>query len=292
MPVLQYGGRVTTMRRFAPDVIAQQLLGSEEPVTHLSMIPMMYAAIGAQPGMSDADLSHIRCAVVAGAIAPPDLLQAWHDRGAGMQPQYGGTEMGPCALALEVGDIEKAKRGSSGRPPLHTEIRLVDPQTGVEVEQGSSGEILLRGPSITRGYWGRPDGESRDAEGWFHTGDVAWQDEDGYFYYSGRSKEMYKSGGENVYPAEVEVVLGNSPDVEDIAVIGVADEKWGEVGLAVVVAAPGHVPTIEALREFGSQRLAKYKLPVELVVVDSLARNATGKVSREQLKTLYGRSPL
>ncbi len=290
MPVLHYGGRVTTMRRFRPDVIAQQLLASDEPVTHLSMIPMMYAAIGAQPGIADADLSHVRCAVVAGAIAPPELLQAWHDRGVGMQPQYGGTEMGPCALVLDLGNIEKAKLGSSGRPPLHTEIRLVDPGTGGPVPQGRPGEIQLRGPSITRGYWSQPPGASRDDEGWFHTGDVAWQDEDGYFYYAGRAKEMYKSGGESVYPAEVEVVLGASPDVEEIAIIAVADKTWGEVGLAVVVAVPGRTPTLEALRTFGAPRLAKYKLPAHLVVVEALARNVTGKVSREQLKERYGRS--
>jgi fatty-acyl-CoA synthase len=287
MPVLHYGGRVTIMRRFDPAAVFAKLLDPANPVTHLSQIPAMYAAIAAQPGFATADLSAMRCGVVAGAIAPPDLVQAWWDRGARLQPQYGGTEMGPCALVLDTDDLGHALRQSQGRPPLHTEVRLVDPATGSDAEVGHDGEIWVRGPSVSVGYWRREKSDYFAPGDWLRTGDVARRDEDGYHYFTGRVKEMYKSGGENVYPAEVELVLANSPEVGDIAVVGVDDAKWGEVGLAVIVAAPGTTPTLESVREFGAQRLARYKLPLHLVVVDELARNVTGKVSRAELRARY-----
>jgi fatty-acyl-CoA synthase len=225
---------------------------------------------------------------VAGAIAQPDLVQAWWDRGARLQPQYGGTEMGPCALVLDADDLDHARRGSQGRPPMHTEVRLVDPVTGLDVAVGADGEIWVRGPSVSVGYWRREKADYFAPGDWLRTGDVARLDADGYHYFTGRVKEMYKSGGENVYPAEVELVLANCPDVHDIAVVGVADAKWGEVGMAVVVPAPGCAPTLESLREFGAQRLARYKLPQQVVLVDDLGRNVTGKVSRVELRTRYG----
>lgn len=289
MPVLHYGGRVTTMRRFVPSAIAEFLRDSERPVTHLSMIPMMYAAIMAEPAFADVDATALRCGIIAGAIAPPDLLQAWAARGARLQPQYGGTEMGPCALALSLDRLDKGLLGSQGQPPMHTEIRLVDTVTGAPADPRKGGEIWLRGPSVTAGYWGKPSGYGFE-DGWFRTGDVAWRDEDGFYYYSGRSKEMYKSGGENVYPAEVELVLAEHPDISEIAVVGVPDDKWGEVGLAVVVAAEDRTPTLESVREFGQRRLAKYKLPASLVIVPELERNVTGKISRDDLKARYAGS--
>lgn len=287
MPLLHYGGRVTTMRRFEPAAMLAKITDGRAPATHLSQIPAMYVAIAAQPGFETADLSALRCGIIAGAIAQPDLVQAWWDRGARLQPQYGGTEMGPCALVLDTDDVEHARRASQGRPPMHSEVRLVYPETGADVPVGSDGEIWVRGPSVTVGYWRRDYADYFAPGGWLRTGDVARRDADGYHYFTGRSKEMYKSGGENVYPAEVELVLMNDPQVADLAIVGVPDARWGEVGLAVVVAAAGCSPTLESLREFGSARLARYKLPQHLVLVDELARNVTGKVSRQELRTRY-----
>jgi fatty-acyl-CoA synthase len=196
--------------------------------------------------------------------------------------------MGPCALVLDTDDLDHARRASQGRPPMHTEVRLVDPLTGTDVEVGRDGEIWVRGPSVSVGYWRRDKSDYFAPGDWLRTGDVARRDGDGYHYFTGRVKEMYKSGGENVYPAEVKLVLANSPDVQDVAVVGVSDPTWGEVGLAVVVATPGSSPTLESLRSFGERRLARYKLPHRLVVVDELARNVTGKVSREELRARYG----
>jgi fatty-acyl-CoA synthase len=288
MPLLHYGGHVTTMRRFEPAAMLSKITDARDPATHLSQIPAMYAAIAAQPGFETADLSALRCGIIAGAIAQPDLVQAWWDRGARLQPQYGGTEMGPCALVLATDDLSYARRASQGRPPMHSEVRLVDPETGIDVPVGSDGEIWVRGPSVTVGYWRRDYSDYFAPGGWLRTGDVARRDADGYHYFTGRSKEMYKSGGENVYPAEVELVMMNDPQVADLAIVGVPDARWGEVGMAVVVPAAGCSPTLESLREFGSVRLARYKLPQHLVVVDELARNVTGKVSRQELRARYG----
>ncbi|MDT4937595.1 MAG: fatty-acyl-CoA synthase, partial [Pseudonocardiales bacterium] len=200
-PLLHFGGRVTTMRRFDPAVALARLVDPNDPVTHLSQIPAMYAAIAQQPGFATADLSALRCGVVAGAIAQPELVQAWWDRGARLQPQYGGTEMGPCALVLDTEDLEHGRRGSQGRPPMHTEVRLVDPVGGDDVPVGADGEIWVRGPSVSVGYWRREKSGYFAPGDWLRTGDVARQDADGYYYFTGRIKEMYKSGGENVYPA-------------------------------------------------------------------------------------------
>jgi fatty-acyl-CoA synthase len=287
-PILYFGGAVTTMTRFVPDKVLAALSGSTPPITNFTAIPMMYEAIAAQPGFEDADLSHARTFTVAGAVATPTLLQQWADRGIPLQPQYGGTEMGPTATALDdqAAWLDKAKRGSTGRRAFHTDIRLVD-SAGSDVPDDVTGEIWLRGPSILPAYW-RKDSADFFSDGWFRTGDAARRDADGFYYPAGRTKEMYKSGGENVYPAEVENVMSLHPGVADFAVVGVPDEKWGEVGLAVLVAASDEPPTLEQLHAFAAGKLARFKLPKHVVVVDELPRNVTGKVSRQALKDLYG----
>jgi len=287
-PILYFGGAVTTMTRFVPDQVLAHLTNSEPPITHFAAIALMYQAIADLPGFAQADLSHIRHMVVAGAIATPELLQLWADRGTPLQPQYGGTEMGPLVTALddEAAHLTKAKNGSTGRRALHTQIRLVD-SDHADVGDGVTGEIWLRGPSVTPGYWGLSKADYFTDDGWFKTGDAAHRDEDGFYYLAGRVKEMFKSGGENVYPAEIENVLSLHPGVQDVGVVGIADEKWGEVGLVVVVPAPGADITLDDLNSFAAQRLARYKLPKKLVLVDDLPRNVTGKLSRERLKSDY-----
>ncbi|BCP02731.1 class I adenylate-forming enzyme family protein [Mycobacterium paraintracellulare] len=287
--ILYFGGAVTTMARFDPEQVLQQMLSRQPPITHFAAIPLMYQRIADLPGFSSANLSHLRHGVIAGAVAGPELLQRWADHGFPLQPQYGGTEMGPMATVLdnESANIGVAKKGSTGRAAPHTQIRLVD-SAGRDVETGVTGEIWLRGPSITVGYWGQDKAAYFTQDGWFKTGDAAYRDVDGFYYPSGRTKEMFKSGGENVYPAEVEQVLALHPHVHDVAVVGVTDATWGEVGLAVVVPAPGTAVTLDELNAFAAQRLARYKLPKRLSVVDQLPRNVTGKVSRAQLKLDYG----
>ena len=285
-PILYFGGAVTTMARFDPEQVLHNLISLDPPITHFAAIPLLYQRIAEIPEFGAADLSRLRHGVVAGAIATPELLQLWADRGFPLQPQYGGTEMGPMATALdnEVANLEAAKCGSTGRAAPHTQIRLVDAD-GCDVDDGVTGEIWLRGPSITAGYWDRDRADYFTEDGWFPTGDAAWRDESGFYYPTGRIKEMFKSGGENIYPAEVERVLALHPDVRDVGVVGVADEQWGEVGLAVVVPEPGVTITLDELNAFAAQRLARYKLPKRLALADVLPRNVTGKLSREQLRS-------
>lgn len=288
-PILYFGGAVSIMRRFAPDAVFAALIRSELPATHFAAIPLMYRGISAQPGFDTADFSHARQFIVAGAIAEPELLQRWADRGVALQPQYGGTEHGPMATAVDnpALALNRAKAGSIGRSARHTQIRLVD-QGGNDVAAGDTGEIWLRGPSVTPGYW-RKDNHDFFTDGWYRTGDAARRDADGYYYLAGRVKEMYKSGGENVYPAEIERVFGEHPKVSDVAVIGIHHEVWGEVGMAVVVPAQPRVPpTLDELNQFAQARLARFKLPKSLAVVDDLPRNVTGKLCRQALKAQYG----
>jgi fatty-acyl-CoA synthase len=290
-PILYFGGAVTTMARFDPADVLHHLVGHDPPITHFAAIPLFYQRIGETPGFAATDLSHLRHGIIAGAVASPELLQVWADRGFPLQPQYGGTEMGPMATALddEAANLDHAKRGSTGRGAPHTQIRLVDAD-GRDVEDGVTGEIWLRGPSITVGYWERDNADYFSVDGWFRTGDSAYRDQNGFYYPVGRVKEMFKSGGENIYPAEVEQVIALHPDVRDVGVVGIDDEQWGEVGLAVVVPEPGVTITLDELNAFAAQRLARYKLPKRLALVDELPRNVTGKLSREQLRADHDRS--
>jgi fatty-acyl-CoA synthase len=183
---------------------------------------------------------------------------------------------------------DKARAGSCGKSVLHVEIRLVD-ENADDVPTGEAGEIWLRGPAITPGYIGR-EASLDFTDGWFRTGDVARMDADGCYFLVDRIKDMYKSGGENVAPVEVEQILAEHPDVAEVAVIGVYHEKWGEVGLAIVVPSDTGAPTIEQLRALCDGRLARYKHPYRLELVDRLPRNATGKISKDELRARFAGS--
>jgi fatty-acyl-CoA synthase len=188
---------------------------------------------------------------------------------------------------LDPDDIDHSMIGSVGRQIQHSDVRLVDPVSEVDVADGEVGELWVRGPSITPGYWNR----SRDdffTDGYFRTGDALRRDSDGYYFYSGRFKDMYKSGGENVYAAEVEAVLQTIPGIAEVAIIGVPDPRWGEVGLAVIVAQPGADVTLESVAAACNGKLARYKVPKELRLVAELPRNVTGKVNKAEMRTTYG----
>jgi fatty-acyl-CoA synthase len=195
----------------------------------------------------------------------------------------GLTETSPTVFLTDAAHAI-SKVGSVGKPALHTEIRVVDEQ-GVDVTADAVGELWVRGPNVTPGYWERPEANIESfTDGWLHTGDAARIDEDGYVYIVDRWKDMYISGGENVYPAEVEQVLFHHPNVLDVAVIGVADQRWGEVGMAVVVPRDNDNFRESELVAFCEDKLARYKIPRLVRTVDELPRNAAGKVLKRELR--------
>jgi len=234
------------------------------------------------PDFATTDLSHLRTLLAGGAPLTRTTLDTWLDRGVVLQQGYGMTEASPSGLLLDAEDARR-KVGSAGRMSFFTDVRVVAADGG-PVAPGEVGEVVLQGPNLMTGYWNRPDATAAAfADGWFRSGDAATVDEEGYVFISGRHKDMYISGGENVYPAEVENVLVSLPGVRDAAVVGVPDERWGESGVAVLVATPGAQldpgEVIAAVR----QRLAGYKVPRRVVVVEDLPRTASGKVRKHLL---------
>lgn len=284
-PALMNGARVTTAARFDPAAALAAMTDPANPATHIAAVPVMYQEIAALPEFPDADLSAVRIAVVGGGAASADLVKTFLAKGIKLEAHYGSTELGPATLAISPPDPELMLAGSVGRPVLHQAVRLVDDR-GNDVENGAIGEIWVKGPSVTPGYWGLDNAEFF-SDGWFKTGDMAWRDEAGNYFLADRAKDMYKSGGENIYPSEVERLVLDSPAVAEVAIIGIPDEKWGEVGLAIVVAAPGAAPTLEDIHEAIGDRVARYKLPHALELVDELPRNVTGKVAKIELRERY-----
>jgi fatty-acyl-CoA synthase len=262
------GARVVIERQF--DAGRALRLIEEKRVTTMMGVPANYLFMAQDPAFAGTDLSSLRCAVVGGAPMPVPLIEQWRERGVDIVQGYGLTEAAPNVLCLPPEDAMR-KIGSAGKPYPY-----------VDVDVGEGGELLVRGPNVFPGYWRNPQATAEAlAGGWLHTGDVVERDDEGYFYVKGRLKEMFISGGENVYPAEVESVLHEHPHVRDAAVVGVHDDTWGEVGAAYVVL---DAPVAEnELVEFCRARLARFKVPKTIHVVDELPRNSMGKVVKGEL---------
>ncbi|EKX61737.1 long-chain fatty acid--CoA ligase [Streptomyces ipomoeae] len=285
------GGTVVLRRAFDPAQFLDDLV--QHRVTSFFAVPAMCAAVARVPGFAEADLSALRAAVVAGAPVPPQLIKDYAERGIMLQQAWGLTETAPFATYLPA-PLTLEKTGSAGAPMPYTEICLTHPGTGARIDEADTrGEICVRGPNVTPGYWNNPDATAAafDDVGWFHSGDIAHRDKDGFYYIVDRLKDMIISGGENVYPAEVERVLAACPGVLEAAVIGVPDPKWGETVLAVLTCAPGTVLTLEEVREYAGGHLARYKLPTRLMLVDHLPRNASGKLAKAELRRMAETEP-
>lgn len=282
---LTRGGTVVVRRVFDPEGCADDLVGHR--VNSMFGVPQMFAALARVPGLFDRDLSALRAVVVAGAPVAPSLIQTYADHGVVLQQAWGLTETAPFATHLPA-ERTTDKLGSAGLPMPYTQVRVVDVITGEPVPAGTSGEIVARGPNITPGYWNNPEATEAafDKEGWFHSGDVGHLDEDGFLYVVDRLKDMIISGGENVYPAEVEKVLATMPGVTDVAVVGVRDDKWGESVAAVITVADGAEVTLEDVRAYGERQLARYKLPRRLKLVDDVPRNGSGKLNKPVIRRL------
>jgi fatty-acyl-CoA synthase len=263
--------------------IADPALG----VTHYFSVPQMAQMLWNHDGFDPAMLRGLQVWATGGAPNPAAQIERFVREGINMSDGFGMSETG-SNFGMPVADKAQliAKAGSCGLPYVSVETRIVD-DAGIDVTRGETGELWLRGPSITKGYWNRPDLTAQAFEGdWFKTGDAALQDEDGFFYLVDRKKDMYISGGENVYPAEVEAALAELEDIAESAVIGIADSKWGEVGAAFIIARPGAVLTPELIIKHCAARLAKYKVPVSIIFTDTIPRTASGKVQKHLLKAM------
>ncbi len=240
------------------------------------------------PGFDTADFSSVRVFVVGGAPCPEPLTRRYLEKGAPFAQGYGLTETAPmCSFLLPRDAL--AKVGSAGQVPMYTDVRCVDEQNQ-PVGAGERGEICIKGPNVMAGYWNRADAtaDAIDEHGWFHSGDLGYFDDEGYLYVVDRVKDMIISGGENVYPAEVESVLQGHEGIADVAVVGVPDDRWGEAVTAIVVPAAGAEITLEAVREFAGEQLARFKLPTRLQIVDELPRNPAGKILKFELRDQFG----
>jgi fatty-acyl-CoA synthase len=253
-------------------------------ITTMMGVPANYLFMATDPRFGDADLSSLRQAIVGGAPMPESLLQTWQARGVAIIQGYGLTEASPNVLCLPA--EEAARRlGSAGKPYPHVEVGLAAPGSAELVIGPGSGELLVRGPGVFAGYW--RDQAATDAalrDGWLHTGDIAERDAEGFYRIRDRLKDMYISGGENVYPAEIEAVLHEHPAVADAAVVGMPDERWGEVGLAVVVPRPGRSADEAELLAFCRGRLAAFKAPRSVRFTGELPRSPSGKLLKRQLR--------
>jgi fatty-acyl-CoA synthase len=280
-PCLHRGARVILLRKFDADLILQ--LSERERVTVLFGVPTMMDFMRRSSLFDPSDLSSVRYAIVGGEPMPLELIDVWEKRGIPIRQGYGLTEFGPNVFSLNQGDSRR-KMGSIGFPNFYIEARVVD-DAGVERPAGEVGELILRGPVAMSGYWQNPKATAEVLkDGWLHTGDLVRCDSEGYFFVVGRKKEMFISGGENVYPAEVEKVLRAAESVREAAVIGVPHPKWGECGRAFVSAEAGRSLAVEALREHCLRHLAKFKVPLEFVVLSDLPKTESGKIAKQVLK--------
>ena len=278
-PCLHRGARVILLRKFDPDLVLRLC----PRTTVLFGVPTTMDFLSRAREFAGTDLSNIRYAIVGGEPMPLERMHVWESRGIPIRQGYGLTEFGPNVFSLNAEDSRR-KMGSIGFPNFYIDAQVVDGE-GREVAADEVGELVLRGPVAMSGYWNSPEATAAVMKnGWLHTGDLVRQDREGYFYVVGRKKEMFISGGENVYPAEIEKVLRGLPGVREAAVIGVPHPKWGECGKAFVALEEGRSITAEDLREYCLERLAKFKVPTHFLVIKDLPKTESGKIAKKLLK--------
>ncbi|MEZ5375956.1 MAG: long-chain fatty acid--CoA ligase [Acidimicrobiales bacterium] len=285
-PVLHAGGTVVIQKAFDPSETLRLIGDPDQGITHFFAVPAPYQFMMQHPDFDDTDLSRLRVAGVGGAPCALTILERWTERGVALMQGFGMTETSPGCIALDPGDAIR-KLGSTGKALLHTEHRVVN-EDGTDCGPDEVGELWVAGPHITPGYWNKPEATAAAFEGrWLKTGDAARIDDEGFVFIVDRWKDMYISGGENVYPAEVENVLYQLPEVAEAAIIGVPNERWGEVGLAVIALKPGASLDRATVVEHCVSRLAKFKVPNDIAIVEALPRNATGKVLKRDLRDQF-----
>ncbi len=279
-PILFKGGTIILKRRFRPHEILETV--ERYKVTILELPATVYQFILNECDISKYDLSSVKCFFTGGERISVILLKEYLNKGIIISQIFGQTEASTITFLPKEKAIEKI--GSVGLPVFHGEVRIVN-KDGKDVLPNEIGEIIIKGPTLMSGYWNRPDLTSETIkDGWLYTGDLAKKDSDGYIYIVDREKDMYISGGENIYPAEIEKIYLTHPKIFDAAIIGVNDEKWGEVGKAYLVLKPGENMTEEEALKFLNGKIGKYKIPKYVEFVDELPKTASGKVQKFILK--------
>ena len=278
LPALHAGATVRLHRRFDA---AAWIADVQAWRPQLSvMVPATMRTVLEHPDWGAADLSSLRMVVAGSSVVPRGLIDGFHARDIPVGQVYGATETGPVSIYLRRGDAMRVP-GAAGRAGLHVQVRLVD-AAGCDVAAGAVGEIWIRAPNLMRGYWQEPEHPSFQ-QGWFHSGDLARQDADGFYWVVGRSTDMIISGGENIYPAEIENLLAASADIAEVAVVGQKDPAWGEVAVAVVVPVAGAHPTEHDVLQLLEGRIARFKMPRRVVFRSALPKTALGKVQKQLL---------
>jgi len=279
-PLIHLGGALVLSGSFNAGLAVGVI--ERERCTVVSMVPTMFQMIIDEPAFKRADFSSVRLCISGGAPCPGHIYEAFQAKGVVFKQGYGLTEAGPNCFALP-GPEALRKVGSVGRPVFHSEIRLVGAD-GMEIGPGQVGEVAIRGNHLCSGYWQNPGATAAAfRDGWFYTGDLARRDEEDFYYIVGRKKEMIISGGENIYPVEIEAVLTSHPKIAEAAVVGIPHEKWGEVPRAVIVPLPGESLSGEEIISFCRERLASYKVPKIIEFLADLPKSGTGKVLKREL---------
>lgn len=283
VPAMFFGATAVIERVFEPGAMLEAITSKEYGVTHFLGLPAVYNALAMHPAYQDADFSRIVIAAGGAEPMPEPLLRSWYEHGVPIVEVYGMTETCGLACCLLREDVP-GKIGSAGKAAMFIDMKIMKSDTE-EAVPGEQGEIWMRGSNVTPGYWQRPEANETAFVGdWLKSGDIGRKDEQGYIYIDDRIKDMYISGGENVYPAEVENILYMMQQISEVAVVGVPDLKWGEVGCAVVVLKEGEKLDLETVQKHCAEHLARYKHPFRLVIQAELPRNATGKVLKFQIR--------
>ena len=285
-PILYVGGRIILARDFDPAASMRWIMN--EGCTVILGVPTLFQMWMDSDYFDEADFSQVHFFISGGAPCPPPLMNAWREKkGIIFRQGYGLTEVGANCFSMTDED-SVPKTGSVGKPIFHSQMRVVDPESGADVPVGEAGELLIHGPHVCSGYWRNPEATAKAiVDGWFQTGDMVHMDKDGFFYIDGRYKDMIKSGGENIYAAEVESVIRDHPAVKDVALIGKPDTKWGEVGLMIVLLEEGRQVSEDELKEHCGGKIARYKIPKEFIFADEFPYSAYGKVEKLKLRKMY-----
>ncbi|MEZ4934341.1 MAG: AMP-binding protein [Saprospiraceae bacterium] len=276
-PFFHHGGYTCIMKNFDAKTVLN-LLEKEKPTIFMG-VPTMLKMIADEPAFANTDLSSLLYILVGGEPMPIPLIEKWHSKKVYIRQGYGMTEVGPNLTSLHQNDAVR-KKGSIGRPNFYVDIKIIR-ENGQENQIGEPGELLLKGPMVTPGYWKNKNAtDLAIIDEWFYSGDVAVMDEEGYLYIVDRKKNMFISGGENVFPAEVERIIRTHENVSEVAIISVPDERWGEVGKAFIVCHDSESFMEEEIQSYCRKNMASYKIPKYFQLINELPKNDTGKINR------------